>query len=153
MANPQTRGNEIVATVWQAKTPEGKNYGEANFTTFNKKKDGTFENSQFSFVRFVGNGYEGFQNIEKKLALSEHGVKILIKNMEISRKQYIDRETSKKMYPKNYQFVVWDWSFLEDAQDGKKSKMDTPPVVEEDDSVFEDEETTPIEDDDDIFGD
>ena len=152
MANPQTRGNEFVATVWKAED-KGK-YGQANFTTFNKTKSGDFENSQFSFVRFVGNGFEGFQNIVRKLEKSEHGVKILIKNMEIHRKQYLDKDTNKKMYPKNYQFVVWDWNFLEDAQNGKKSLLDTPPVVEEDDdSAFEEDENKVEEDEDDIFGD
>jgi len=143
MANPQTRGNEIVATIWQAED-KGK-YGEANFTTFSKKKDGTFENSQFSFVRFVGNGFEGFANIIRKLEKSQKGVKIVIKNMEISRKQYTDENTGKKMFPKNYQFVVWDWDFMSDdgVPEGKKSKkMDTPPEVEEEEEkdVFAEEE-------------
>lgn len=149
MANPQTRGNEIVATIWQAED-KGK-YGEANFTTFSKKKDGTYDNSQFSFVRFVGNGFEGFQNIIRQLENSKKGVKINIKNMEISRKQYLD-DSGKKVYPKNYQFVVWDWDFLSDddtPETKKKSKkMDTPPVVEqeEEDPFLEGEEEDPFAD-------
>ncbi len=148
MANPQTRGNEFVATIWQAED-KGK-YGEANFTTFSKKKDGTYENSQFSFVRFVGNGIEGFQNIIRQLENSQKGVKINIKNMEISRKQYVD-DAGKKVFPKNYQFVVWDWDFMEDGDtpvSKKTKKMDTPPVVEpeEEDPFSEPEEEDPFGD-------
>lgn len=151
MANPNTRGNKFIATVWQAED-KGK-YGEASFTTFNKKKEGGYENSQFSFVRFVGNGFQGFDKIVKELKKSKKenkGVKIVISSMEISRKQYYDEASGKKVFPKNYSFVVWDWGFPED-EDGEDSVMDKAPVVEEekeiDDDVFGEDEENPFGED------
>ena len=130
MSNPNTRGNKFQATVWQ---PEDKGkYGQAHLTTFNKKKDGSYENSRFSFVRFVGSGFEGFDKVVKKFGTTEKGVKIIVKSMELSCKQYVD-DSGKKVYPKNIQFVVWDWEFDEGIKRDKDADdMDTAPeVVEE----------------------
>jgi hypothetical protein len=130
MANPTTRGNKFQATIWQ---PEDKGkYGQANLSTFNKKKDGTFENSRLSFVRFVGSGFEGFDKIVKKYDPdAKKGVKVIIKSMEITCKQYVD-DSGKKVYPKNVQFVVWDWEFDEgNKKDENEEDMDTAPEVEE----------------------
>ena len=149
MANPSTRGNKFQATVWQ---PEDKGkYGQAHLSTFNKKKDGTYENSRLSFVRFVGSGFEGFDKILAKYDPdSRKGVKIVVRSMEVSCKQYTD-DSGKKVYPKNVQFVVWDWDFDEGfKKDEDEEDMDTAPEVvekkeEKAEDPFEEEEDDEVD--------
>jgi len=85
-----------------------------------EKGSDTYKNSNWSFVRFVGQAYA------KIADLSERD-RIVLKGAGISLEPYNDKEGNRQ-YPKNPQIVVFNWEpLVYEQSDG------TPPVVQESD--------------------
>ena len=108
------------ATVW--KIENKGNYSEVSLSTSRKDKaTGDYKNSNWSFVRFVGDA-------QAKIDLLSRQTRIVIKGMGISLEPYMNKD-GEKAYPKNPQFVVFNFELQEDS--GSRGVMDTAPQVEE----------------------
>jgi single-stranded DNA-binding protein len=110
-----------VATFWKI-AEEKDNYAVVSLGTSSKDKEKNWHNSNWSFVKFVGNAHKGLD------ALKE-GDKIIIKSGKIDRDAWVDKE-GKKQYPKNEKITVFAWEPYVPEQ-RESGGMDTPPVVEE----------------------
>jgi hypothetical protein len=113
------------AFVWEIE--DKGSYALVKLGTSRKdKKADAYINSNWSFVRFVGNAYKDIDQLKEK-------DRIVIKAGGISQEPYFDKEGEKK-WPKSAQIVVFAWEFPESSDGSPKrgANMDTPPVVEDD---------------------
>lgn len=114
---------EQLATIWEVE--DKGNYALVKMSTSRKDKEsGDYINSNWSFVRFVGNAYEGITEVAPK-------TRIVIKQGAISLEPYM--KDGEKAWPKNPQIVVFAWDYPE-GRDIDKA-MDTPPEVADDDEI------------------
>ena len=109
-----------VATFWKVQEDKGT-YATVSLSTSKKDKDKNWHNSNWSYVRFVGNAYDDLKSLKEK-------DKIIIKAGQISREPYKDKG-EKVVWPKNEQITVFAWTRYEPEDRGE---VDTPPQVEED---------------------
>ena len=109
------------ATVWEVE--DKGNYSLVKMSTSRKDKDsGEYKNSNWSFVRFVGDAHKKANELSKK-------DRIVIKGGGISSEPYI--KDGEKMYPKNPQIVIFNWDFPTDVPT-MHNDMDAPPIVSAD---------------------
>jgi hypothetical protein len=135
--------HDVFATVWKVEDKE--NYALVTLSTSRKDKaSGEYKNSNWSFVRFVGDAYKQID----KLGLDERQ-RIIIRGGCFSREKYQDSDGN-DAYPKNVQMTVFQWENpTDDDYHGKKEnknstpksssskkKMDEPPVTDEDEFPF-----------------
>jgi len=137
---------DINAKVRVVKVDSYDNYSTVKLRTSRMdKRDDSWINSTFSFVRFVADAHKNIQVIED--ALEEYdkfengdamrgGLPIVLKSLSISNESY--EKDGEKVYPKSYQIIVWAWKFPED--ENASSRMDRPPVVEEEDFGNDDDD-------------
>jgi hypothetical protein len=114
-----------IVTIWEIEDKDS--YAIVKMGTSRKdKKTGEYANSNWSFVRFVGNAYKDIGQLKER-------DRIVIKAGGISQEPYIDKEGTKK-WPKSPQIVVFAWEFPEPSDGSPKrgANMDMPPVVEDD---------------------
>jgi hypothetical protein len=112
------------AVVWEI--DDKGTYAVVKLGTSRKdKKTDTYLNSNWSFVRFVGNAYKDIGELKEK-------DRIVIKSGGISQEPYLDKDGVKK-WPKNPGIVVFAWEFPQPSDGSPKrgTNMDTPPVVED----------------------
>lgn len=110
-----------VATYWQTREKHEK-YAIVSLSTSRKDKEGNWYNSNWGFVRFVGNAINGLDELEPK-------DRIEIVQGTISSEPYM--KDGEKLYPKTPQIVVFAWKrYVREEQESGGN--DTPPVVEED---------------------
>lgn len=106
------------AIVWE-KEDHG-NYAVVKLGTSHKdKKSGEYLNSNWSFVRFVGDAYNDIMDIPDK-------TRIIIKSGRITQEPYM--KDNVKTWPKSPQITVFAWERLEPRND---QEMDNPPTIEE----------------------
>ena len=86
-----------------------------------EKASGEYQNSTWSFVRFVG---DAFKKIDE-LSVNDT---IVLKGAGIKQEPYIDNEGNKQ-YPKNPQLVVFNWEPFVYEDGGQTSSGEKPPVV------------------------
>lgn len=115
------------AVVWEV--DDKGSYAIVKLGTSRKdKKSGEYLNSNWSFVKFVGNAYSGIVDVPAK-------TRIVIKAGTISQEPYM--KNGVKTWPKNPQIVVFAWDYPE--ENDHSDRMDTPPNVyggDEDDNPF-----------------
>jgi hypothetical protein len=112
------------AVIWEI--DDRQTYAVVKMGTSRKdKKTDTYLNSNWSFVKFVGNAYKDIDQLKEK-------DRIVIKAGGISWEPYVDKE-GKKAWAKNPALVVFAWEFPEPSDGSPKrgANMDTPPVVED----------------------
>jgi len=106
-------------TVWEVK--DKGSYTEVRMSSSRKdKRDDSYKNSNWSFVRFVGKAHE-----KAKAENLERQDRIVLKGAGVSLEDYIDADGNKQ-YPKNSQITVFNWERLEKSGD----PTDAPPRVE-----------------------
>jgi hypothetical protein len=107
-------------TLW--KNEDKGNYSVVTVSSGRKLQDSEeWKNSNWSFVRFVGQAHEAVKNLEEK-------ARIILETGYFSIEPYeMDGE---KKYPKASQLVVFKIS-VGDAP-SEKSQMDTAPAVDDD---------------------
>jgi hypothetical protein len=110
------------ATVWSVEDHEI--YAVVKLSTSRKdKRDDTYKNTNWSFVRFVGNAYsKELVNLPEKTRITIDG--------GISQESYVN-DAGERAWPKNPQVVVFHWDFPEEKSN--VDRMDTPPLVSSDD--------------------
>jgi len=110
------------ANVW---TIENKgNYTQVKLGTSRKdKQTGEYKNSNWSFVRFVGEAHKKAQSLSEK-------DRIVIKGGGISQEPYTDQQGN-RAWPKSPQIVVFDFEMYTPDSKPSSGGMDTPPMVEE----------------------
>jgi hypothetical protein len=112
-----------MATVWKIEDKE--THAVVSISTSRKdKKTEQYVNSNWSFVRFVGNAYN-----EELLGL-QRGTRIEIHSAAISLEPYL--KDGEKAYPKNPQIVVFAWGLPEGRDDNHENNVQET-VEEEDD--------------------
>ncbi len=110
------------ATVW--KIEDKGNYTLVQMSTSRKdKKSNTYKNSNWSFVRFVGEAH-------KKANLLERKSRIVLKGAGLSKEPYTDKD-GKEVYPENPQFVVFNWEFQEQGSPSQHTSSEAVPEDEE----------------------
>jgi hypothetical protein len=108
-----------LAVVWEVEDHD--TYAIVKLGTSRKdKKTNEYANSNWSFVRFVGEAYKGITEVPEK-------TRIVIKSGRISQEPYM--KDGVRTWPKSPQITVFAWAEVE--QSGQPSKQDEPPVVEE----------------------
>jgi len=114
-----------VCTFW--KIVEDKDtYATVSISTSRRDKDKVWHNSNWSFVRFVGNAYKGLSELEEK-------DKIVIKSGTIEREPYVDKNGDKQ-WPKSEKITVFAWEKYEpENRENNGGGMDTPPKVDDTD--------------------
>jgi hypothetical protein len=137
---------DAFAVVWEWED-KGK-YALVKMGTSRKDKaSGEYKNSNWSYVRFVGDAYKDIegQDLQKK-------DRIIIRGGSFSREEY-ENTDGKRAWPKNAQITVFKWEYPTDADypakkdDDKKTekkeskpkpsapkrqpKMDEPPAMED----------------------
>jgi hypothetical protein len=84
------------------------------------KKTDEWVNSQWAFVKFLGEAHKNIDALNSYLKKmdkfeesgdAKRGVPVLLKSVQLGNEAYM--KEGKKTYPKNYQIVVWDWDFGE----------------------------------------
>jgi hypothetical protein len=118
-----------LAKVWEVE--DKGTYAVVSLGTSRKdKKSDSYKNSNWKFVRFVGNAYEGIMELPLKST-------IVIKSGTIDIEEYTDKDGN-RAWPKQPKITVFAWEMPEprDGESGGGS-MDTPPVVEDDSSDSE----------------
>lgn len=105
------------ATVW--KVEDKGNYAVVRIGTSRKdKRTNEYKNSNWSFVRFVGDAYKKILEYEDTERL-----RIQIEGGTISLEPYVD-SAGETAYPKNPQITIFNFKLPEDT-----GVMDTPPAV------------------------
>ena len=119
------------ATVWEVENHE--TYAIVKLSTSRKdKRDETYHNTNWSFVRFVGNAYnENLVNMPKQTRITIDG--------GISQESY--EKDGERLWPKNPQVVVFHWDYPEEKSKNEAPQgIDKPPVVDnsndDDDTPF-----------------
>lgn len=117
----KTRGK-----VWKIEDKE--KYAIVTLSTSRKVKDTKEYKNTYWFASFMNDAYE-------KIIELHEGDEISI-NGRISKEEYVN-SSGEKLYPKNYQMVVYNWSVWnwdEVNPSGSKTKGNDYPVVEDDES-------------------
>jgi hypothetical protein len=114
-------------TVW--KVEDKQNYASVDVSTSRKdKKTGEYVNSNWKYVRFVGNAYnDDLVNMPKQ-------TRIVIKAGGISSEPYVDKDGN-KAWPKYPGIVVFAWEYPPERSGGNDSQNEEPPEVEETDEA------------------
>lgn len=130
------------AKVWEVEDKGTYAIVKLGTSRSNKEKTETFY-SNWSFIRFVGDAYEGICDVEK-------GQSIYIKRGDVKLEKYKDKDGN-DAWPKNPQFTVYSWCFPDDVGEdddekpkkkaaskkpAAKKKPDYPEVADEEE--FED---------------
>jgi len=89
------------------------------------KASGEYQNSTWSFVRFVGKAFEKIDQLKEK-------DRIVLKGSGISLEPYTDKEGVVK-YPKSPQIVVFNWEHYEPEGSNATNGDSAPVVVSSDD--------------------
>lgn len=111
-------------TVWEVE--DKGNYSLVKMSTSRKdKQTGEYKNSNWSFVRFVGDAHKKAGDLVAK-------DRIVIKGGGISSEPYM--KDGVKAYPKSPQIVVFNFEKPEETD--TSSKMDTPPATEDEPLPF-----------------
>lgn len=85
-----------------------------------RKVNEEWVNSTFMFVKFLGDAHkqiDGLVGFLKKMEKFEEsgdakrGVPVLLKSVQFGNEPYMSE--GKKVYPKNYSIIVWDWDYGE----------------------------------------
>jgi len=128
---------DINAKVRVVKVESFDNYSTVKLRTSRMdKRDDTWVNSTFSFVRFLADAHKNISDIEDALKgydkfengdAMKGGLPIVLKSLSISNESY--EKDGERVFPQNYQLIVWAWKFPED--ENSSSNMDRPPVVED----------------------
>jgi len=87
------------------------------------KRDDTWKNSNWSFVKFVGAAHEKAKELKEKDRIELHGA-------TISREEYKD-SNGERAWPKTPQITVFNWEFYSPDDTGAKN-LDSAPSVEPD---------------------
>ena len=94
-------------TVWRGEHHE--NYSTFNLSTSRKdKRDGTYKNSNWNFVRFVGTAFD------KAKQLNERD-KITNVKFSLSAEPYVN-QNGEKTYPKYPNMIIFDFEFANDGE-------------------------------------
>ena len=112
---------EQYVTVW--KVEEKENYSVVTMSSGRKNKEtGEWFNSNWSFVRFVGEAHKKIQSdgLEERARIQVNGA--------FNWEPYI--KEGERTWAKNPSIVVFGFTYPENVG---QPYMDTPPVVEEDD--------------------
>jgi hypothetical protein len=116
--------DKTYVTIWEVENKG--NYSLVKMSSSRKDKDsGEYKNSNWSFIRFVGDAH-------KKAGLLEKQTRIVLKGAGMSSEPYM--KDGEKQYPKNPQIVVFNWEYPETVS--RTDTMDNPPMV----AGIEDEE-------------
>lgn len=110
-----------IATFWEIKE-DHDTWAVVSLGTSRRDKDKNWHNSNWGFVRFVGNAYKGLKTLNKK-------DRIVIKAGNISSEPY--EKDGKTEYPKSPQIAVFAWEKYtgvkkEDAVDPSEDGEDFP---------------------------
>jgi hypothetical protein len=110
-----------IATFWEIKE-DHDTWAVVSLSTSRRDKEKSWHNSNWGFVRFVGNAYKGLKSLNKK-------DRIVIKAGIVSSEPY--EKDGKTEYPKNPQFTVFAWEKYtgvkkEDAVDPSEDGEDFP---------------------------
>lgn len=120
--------------VWDAQD-KGK-YGEVKFSSGRKdKRDDSYKNSNWSFVRFVFKAFDKFQELQSAIQdANGKGVSIVLTSATMTLESY--EKGGETLYPKSPQITVFDFEFF--VGDGEESKRPSKkePVQVEDDIPF-----------------
>jgi hypothetical protein len=109
------------ATVWEVEDHD--TYATVKLGTSRKdKKTDSYLNSNWSFVKFVGNAYPSILEVSPK-------TKIIIKSGGISQEPYVNKE-GVRAWPKNPQTVVFAWDYPEDTDSPRHSSIDNNPKMD-----------------------
>ncbi len=93
-------------------------------TSRKDKRDDQYKYTNWSFVRFVGKAYEKISNIQE-------GDKIVLKGAGLSKEEYKD-SNGNRAWPKQPQFIVFNFEIYDPDDNNASGGLDTPPEVEED---------------------
>jgi hypothetical protein len=111
-------------TIWEVE--DKGSYSLVKMSTSRKnKKTGEYLNSNWSFVRFVGDAHTKASELKRQ-------DRIVLKGAGISQEPYKDANGN-KAYPKNPQFVVFNFEYPEAKSNDRD--MDNPPVVSDDEEL------------------
>lgn len=106
-------------TIWEVE--DKGNYSLVRMSTSRKDKEsGEYKNSNWSFVRFVGDAHKKASELKEK-------DRICIKGGGISSEPY--NRDGVKTYPKNPQIVIFNWDWPEENAQNHTRDMDAPPMV------------------------
>jgi hypothetical protein len=111
------------ATIWDVE--DKGNYSIVSLSTSRKdKQSGEYINSNWKFVRFVGDAHKKASELNKKDRIRING--------GVSWESY--EKEGERAWAKVPSIVVFNWGRPEDKPAGG-SKMDEPPVVEDNDEM------------------
>jgi len=106
-------------TVWSVE--DKGTYSLVSMSSSRKdKKSGEYKNTSWSFVRFVGEAHKKAGELKEKDRIELHGA-------ILSREEYED-EDGNRAWPKNPQFVVFNWQYPDNAD--ASGGYDAPPKVQ-----------------------
>ena len=122
------------ATIWKIETEE--KYSNVRLTTSRKDKEGEYHNSNWSFVRFIGEAHDKVKDITLG---DKEKLRIKITSGHFTNEPY--EQDGEKKYPKNPKFVVFKFEFSDNKTETNSSKTDTkskkgydtPPAVDDED--------------------
>ena len=110
------------ATIWSVEAKD--KYSVVRLGTSRKdKRDNTYKNSNWSFVRFVGAAHTKLGEIA-----NPERTRIQLKGATLDLEPYTD-STGAVQYPKSVHFTVFNFELAEARE---PSVMDTPPATEDD---------------------
>jgi hypothetical protein len=110
------------ATIWKVEN-KGK-YSEVRLSTGRRVQDSEpveWINSNWGFVRFVGQAHEASQGLAEK-------TRVILESGNFSLESYKKEGSDEVLYPKSPRLVIFKISFPESSSGGG---MDTPPKVED----------------------
>ena len=119
--------------VWKVEN-KGK-YGEVQFSSGRKdKRDDTYKNSSWSFVRFIWKAFDKLGALETAVAnAGGKGVTIVLTGAGMTKEPY--EKGGETVYPQNPQLQVFDFEFFENEGSGSQEKA--PELSPEDDIPFQ----------------
>jgi hypothetical protein len=114
-------------TVWSVEDKGA--YSVVSISSSRKdKRDDTWKNSNWSFVKFVGAAHEKAKELKEKDRIELHGA-------TISREEYTDAN-GERAWPKSPQLVIFNWEYYTPSEAGAKNLDKAPDVAPEaDDDV------------------
>lgn len=115
------------ATIWEIE--DKTTYSLVKMSTSRKDKEsGEYKNSNWSYVRFVGEAHKKAHELNRK-------DRVVIKGGGISLEPY--EKNGEKIYPKSPQIVVFNWDWPEEKVYPQNNDMDAPPMVASDEGDYE----------------
>jgi hypothetical protein len=110
--------------VWKIEDKGG--YSIVSISSSRKdKRDDTWKNSNWSYVKFVGAAHEKASELKEKDRIELHGA-------TVSREEYTDAN-GERAWPKSPQITVFNWEFYTPDDTGAKN-LDKAPAVEPEDN-------------------